>query len=140
MGRKKRERVNAADQSAGFGGTLGDLLKAQLGGAATSATSEAPVETPAAPAPEPPSGPYDLNQSGKIVLRRTRKGRGGRTVTLVQQVSASAEGLDQLARDLKKGLGCGASVEEDEVVLQGDQVERAQAWLQSQGARRVVVG
>jgi translation initiation factor 1 len=92
----------------------------------------------AAPSPAPePASPL----AGKIVVARTRKGRGGKTVTLVSGMSARGEALDALARDLRQALGCGAAVEDGErIVVQGDQVSRVRELLASMGARRIVVG
>jgi hypothetical protein len=45
-----------------------------------------------------------------------------------------------LARDLKKALGCGATVEDGSVVLLGDLAERARDWLAARGAKRIVPG
>jgi translation initiation factor 1 len=111
-------------------GSFGDLL-AKAGLQGSSQAEEAP-EAEAAPTPEEPSyGP-------KLVLRMTRKGRGGRTVTVLQGVTG---GREQLAALLKKQLGVGARVEEEELVLQGDQVERVARWLEGQeGVRKVVRG
>lgn len=77
----------------------------------------------------------------KAIVRRTSAGRGGKTVTLVERLSLPPERLDEVARELKKALGCGASVEGDVVVLQGDQAERARAFVLERGlAREVVFG
>jgi len=111
------------------GTNLGDLLaQAGLKGSGE-ATDAVEASAPAPPGPERPTF------AGKVVVRRTRKGRGGRTVTLVQGVTA---GHDAVARQLKKQLGAGARVEDGEVVVQGDQVERVARWLESQGAAEVV--
>ncbi len=88
---------------------------------------------PAAPA-------VDRRFVGKIVVAKSRKGRGGKTVTTVRGIDATGEALDSIARELKKALGCGASVENGEVVVQGEQEPRVAAWLEAQGARRVVIG
>jgi translation initiation factor 1 len=102
---------------------------------------ELPEGTPvpeATPVPEPASA---SPLAGKIVVARTRKGRGGKTVTLVSGMSARGEALDALARDLRQALGCGAAVEDGErIVVQGDQVSRVRELLASMGARRIVVG
>jgi translation initiation factor 1 len=96
------------------------------------------------PGPEPASltgdPPLDLAACGKLVLRRERKGRGGRTVTVIAGLLLPAPGLAEVARRLRRALGCGASVEGDTIVLQGDLGERAAEWLTARGARRVVRG
>ena len=74
----------------------------------------------------------------RAVLQRTRAGRGGKTVTIVRGVEA--EHLDEAARTLKKALGVGATVEDDGVVVQGDQVERLRTWLDKAGVSKIVGG
>jgi translation initiation factor 1 len=76
--------------------------------------------------------------SGKIVLSRERKGRGGKTATRVRGLPETR--LDELATKMKKALGCGATVEEGDVILLGDVVERAAKWLRDEGAPRVIEG
>ena len=109
-----------------MGTNLGDLL-AKAGFEASEASAEA-TETPAA------AEEVVAEYGAKVGVRRTKKGRGGRTVTLVQGVVA---GHELVAGRLKKELGVGARVEGDEVVVQGDQVERLARWLGSQGVREV---
>jgi translation initiation factor 1 len=70
-------------------------------------------------------------------VRATRKGRGGKTVTEVQGVT---DARDQVAKKLKKTLGVGARVEEELIVVQGDQRDRLVKWLEAQGVRKVVRG
>lgn len=84
----------------------------------------------------PPAGP--TWGGGKIVLSRERKGRAGKTATRVRGLPEAR--LDELATRMKKALGCGATVEEGDVVLLGDVVERAAKWLREDGAPRVVEG
>lgn len=74
----------------------------------------------------------------RVVLRRERKGRGGRTVTRVQGLGWDDAALAELARAMARALGCGATIEDGDVVLQGDPGERAAAWLEERGVRRVV--
>ena len=74
----------------------------------------------------------------KVVVRHERKGHGGKTVTVVSGVAAHA--LDAMCTELKKALGCGARVEDGDVVLQGDLVTRAIAFLEKKGATKVVNG
>lgn len=118
-------------------------------------TPEAPFHSPfaglgalrealpdAPPVAEPaPAGPASGSSSpslGKLVLQREKKGRGGKTVTRVRGLPATE--LERWAKDMKRALGCGASVEDGEVVLLGDLVTRAADWLEARGASRVVRG
>jgi translation initiation factor 1 len=69
----------------------------------------------------------------RIVVRREKKGRGGKSVTIVEGAGLAGHDLDKLARDAAKALGAGARVEDGAIVVQGEQTERLVAWL---GARR----
>jgi translation initiation factor 1 (eIF-1/SUI1) len=41
---------------------------------------------------------------------------------------------------MRRALGCGASVDEGCIVVQGDLVTRVERWLLEHGAPKVVVG
>jgi translation initiation factor 1 len=77
---------------------------------------------------------------GKLVLSRERKGRGGKTVTLLRGVALQGEALGAFARELRQALGTGGSVEDGAILLAGDQTTRAEAWLRQRGATRVIIG
>ena len=112
------------------GTSLGDLLKAR---GVSAPAPEAEV------APKPADG-IDLSRSGKLVLRRERKGRGGKTATVIEGLELPAKALDRVLRALRKTLGCGGNLEADRVVLHGDLPERAEVWLRAHGAKRTVIG
>lgn len=97
-----------------------------------------PVPDAGAATRPPAGGP--VGSAKKIVVRRERKGHGGKTATRVEGLAASPAELETLARDWKRALGCGASVDGADVLVQGDQVERLVALLEARGARKVVVG
>lgn len=91
-----------------------------------------------APATSPdPDSPDTPRFASKVVVRKTKRGRGGKTVTIIQGIE---QGHQALVLALKRQLGTGGRVDDDEVVLHGDQVERVARWIESQGARRVVRG
>lgn len=120
----------------GGGATLGDLLAER--GIATSPVPE-PGSTPP-PAATPAASDVDLSRCQKLVVRREKKGRGGKTATVVSGLGLRAADLERVARTLRRALGCGATVEDADVVLQGDMTRRVQAWLTARGARQVVIG
>ncbi len=95
---------------------------------------------PETPAPPAAKGEINLAKNGKIVVRRERKGRGGKTVTLVSGIERATPQLEEIARALRKSLGCGSTLEGHVIVLLGDVVPRAQAWLQAHGATKIVQG
>lgn len=134
MARRRDDRERVAADGAGFGGSLGDLLRAK--GLAPAAPSAEPAGAPAA---EAPAGD-DLSRLPKLVVRRTRKGRGGRTVTLIEGLDPlPAAEREALAKAARKALGAGARVEGEVVAVQGDVGDRLADWLRARGARRVVV-
>jgi translation initiation factor 1 len=129
MARKKRERVDTSPGGAGGLGGLGALLQASgLEGSAE------PAAEPAVAAGAQPGKPRKL---GKVVLRREKKGRGGKVVTTLTRHGLSEADCKAMAKRLRKALGCGAGVEGDVVVLQGDQRDRAVGVLEGEGWRVV---
>ncbi len=84
--------------------------------------------------------PVDLSTCGKVVIRRQRKGHGGRTVTLIEGLGLGEAAMIQLAREISRALGCGARAEVDVVAVQGDPGERLEDWLRSKGVLKVVRG
>lgn len=149
MGRRqdrKRVPTDGATRQ-GSGVSLGDLLRAR--GLVPAAPNNARNEGTApdfdaacqsAPPTATASGKRDDLTAfpARVVLRRERKGRGGRTVTRVQGLGWDDAALAELARTMARALGCGVGVEDGDVVLQGDLVKRAEAWLLAQGVDRVV--
>jgi len=94
----------------------------------------------------PPAGekpgeePADKGLGAKLVVQRERKKRGGKTVTRVRGLELSADECAALAKELAKAMGCGTTVEQGEILLQGAQVSRAAAWLVKRGAGQVIEG
>jgi len=78
--------------------------------------------------------------TGKLILRRERKGRGGKTVTVVQGVALAGDALQAFVRRLKKSFGCGVTLEDKNIVLHGDLVYRVAAYLAECGAEHIVRG
>jgi len=56
-------------------------------------------------------------------VRRETKGRGGKTVTTVSGVPLAEEPLKELAAALKRRCGCGGSLKDGVIEIQGDHVE-----------------
>ena len=79
-------------------------------------------------------------QHAGLVVRREKKGRGGKTVTRVSGLTLEPSALSELAREMKRALGCGATVEEADVLLQGALTERAAEWLRKRLGARVTIG
>ena len=60
-----------------------------------------------------------------------KKGRGGKTVTVIEGVALPDTALKTMVKQLKKSFGCGAFVEGGNIVLQGNIVARVSEWIDS---------
>jgi translation initiation factor 1 len=89
---------------------------------------------PPAPGPAAPAGP------ARAVVRLERKGRGGKEVTVVEQLGLGPAELERWLKDLKQALGCGGAVEGQALAIQGDHRDRVRRLLEERGVRRVSVG
>ncbi len=71
------------------------------------------------------------SRPGKIVakLRMEKKGRGGKTVTVVAGLPRNAVFLRELCQELKRACGTGGAVSEDTIELQGDLRDRVREYL-----------
>lgn len=96
---------------------------------------EGPPETSSAI--ESPNPPSTLGK--KLVVSRERKGRGGKTATVIRGFDASVN-LADLSASMRKSLGTSGAVEGDAIVLGGDICQRAADWLEKNGATKVVIG
>ena len=66
-------------------------------------------------------------------LRMEKKGRGGKTVTLVYGLPDNAAFLKDLCAELKRACGTGGAVAEGAVELQGDLRDRVRDYLAKKG-------
>ena len=66
-------------------------------------------------------------------LRMEKKGRGGKTVTVVYGLPQNTELLKDLSQDLKRACGTGGTVVEGGVELQGDVRPRVRDALAKRG-------
>ena len=66
-------------------------------------------------------------------LRTEKKGRGGKTVTVVYGLPQNSEFLSGLSQELKRACGTGGTVVEGGVELQGDLRDRVRDVLVKRG-------
>jgi translation initiation factor 1 len=66
-------------------------------------------------------------------LRMEKKGRGGKTVTVVYDLPDNQVFLKELAQELKRGCGTGGAVTGNAIELQGDLRERVREHLTKKG-------
>lgn len=81
--------------------------------------------------PEPPA------KLGRVVLRKETAHRGGKTVIVVYDFAPSITGafITELAGKLKKSCGCGGTVKDRQIEIQGDQPGKIRAVLEAAGFR-----
>ena len=75
----------------------------------------------------------NLPRDGVVRLLRDRKGRGGKTVTLVAGLSGSPATLAALASELKRLCGTGGTLRGELIEIQGDHRERLRSELERRG-------
>jgi len=66
-------------------------------------------------------------------LRLEKNGRGGKTVTVVDNLPNNAAFLKELCQDLKRTCGTGGTVADGAIELQGDLRDRVRARLTARG-------
>jgi len=141
--KKARERAQERVATDGGGAPLRQPLPGLEGlrDRLPSAPEEPPAETPnAAPPAARGSTSSVYGRSPRIVVRRERKGHGGKSATRIEGVVGSTIEIEHALREIKRALGCGATRDGADIVVQGAQGERVVAFLEAHGARKVVVG
>lgn len=84
------------------------------------------VETPVNDEPVPGAHPA-------LLVSMERKGRGGKTATIISGFTMDDGEVAEIASRLKSRLGTGGSARGGEILIQGDRREDVAAWLRGQG-------
>ena len=77
---------------------------------------------------------------GIVRVMRDRKGRGGKTVTVIDGVIGNEAELTTLAQQLKKLCGSGGAVKDGNIEIQGDHCDKVMAKLTALGYKVKRVG
>ena len=85
-------------------------------------------------------GESGISCLNRVSLQKQTTGRAGKTVTALIMPKESNVDREKLAKEMRKGLGCGSFVEGTNVILQGDICDRAKEWLIRKGVKEVVSG
>lgn len=94
--------------------------------------------TPCAPA-APPVKP--VRNRGRVDIIREKGGRGGKTVTVVEGFTGiGLPEKEQLMRKARAACGCGGTVKDGRIEIQGDQRETLALILAEAGFRPVFAG
>jgi translation initiation factor 1 len=73
----------------------------------------------------------------KVRVYMEKKGRSGKTVTLIKGLSLAAPQLDALCKELKGKCGVGGKREGREIMIQGDQRKKVMDTMLNKGYRDV---
>jgi translation initiation factor 1 len=126
MAKPNKDRIPTSGPQAGlnaaFAGLPGLLDTTQLPDAPPKAAGEKPAA---------------VAKPGRVVLRREKAHRGGKTVVVVHDFAPhiSAEMIAEIAACLRKACGCGGTVRGREIEVQGDQPAKIRALLEGEGFR-----
>ena len=71
----------------------------------------------------------------KVRVRLDRKGRGGKSVTVIEGLSMPQKERVALLKQLKAGLGTGGTVRDTSLEIQGDHCDALMAVLEKMGYR-----
>jgi translation initiation factor 1 len=102
-----------------------------------------PNATPAKPESirNPQSEIRNVKSRGRVDVRRETGGRGGKTVTVVDGfVGIGLPEKEQLAKKMRAACGCGGTVKDGAIEIQGDQRETVARILAEAGFRPVFAG
>lgn len=78
---------------------------------------------------------------GRVDVRRETGGRGGKTVTVVDGfIGIGLPEKEQLCKKMRGACGCGGTVKDGRIEIQGDQRETIARILSEAGFRAVMAG
>ena len=85
-------------------------------------------------------GPKEINAFvppalQKATVRLDRKGRGGKSVTVIEGIQLTMKQREELHTQLKSGLGTGGTIRGSALEIQGDHCEAIMAALTKRGYR-----
>ncbi|WP_261237971.1 stress response translation initiation inhibitor YciH [Serratia marcescens] len=84
--------------------------------------------------------PQRAKGDGIVRIQRQTSGRKGKGVCLITCVDLDDAALDKLAAELKKKCGCGGSVKEGVIEIQGDKRELLKQLLEAKGMKVKLAG
>jgi translation initiation factor 1 len=92
---------------------------------------------PPGPTPTPPPDPSKPAQwkLGRVVLQRETAHRGGKTVIVVKDFATHlpVSVIETVGKKLRNACGCGGTVRDKRIELQGDNVAKIRAVLEAEG-------
>lgn len=105
-------------------------------------SAAAPVSAHAAGSDRPKAGEAKpAKNRGRVEVLRMTAGRGGKTVTVARAfVGIGLPEKEQLAKKMQKACGCGGTVKDGQIEVQGDKRDEVARILTEAGFRPVMAG
>ncbi|MBI2815195.1 MAG: translation initiation factor [Opitutae bacterium] len=127
--------MKSSDKISTDGGqSLGQNPFATLNPSGLPQASASSIRNPQTTVPNPKS-------RGRVDIKRTTAGRGGKTVTLVTGfVGIGLPEKESLCKKMRSACGCGGTVKDGDIEIQGDQREKIAQILTNAGFRPVFAG
>ena len=72
-------------------------------------------------------------QKEKLTIVTDKKGRNGKTATIIEGFTIPQNKVEDIAKSLKQKLGVGGSVREGEILIQGEHKEKIKKFLLQNG-------
>ena len=72
------------------------------------------------------------SKASKFRIRKEKKGRAGKTVTIISGLSGD---LKKMQKELQRLCGAGGTLKERVIEIQGDQVEKIRAFLEGKSVK-----
>lgn len=99
------------------------------------------AQAPAGVAPPVAKKEAPVKNRGRVDITREKGGRGGKTVTVVDGFTGiGLPEKEQLAKKIRNACGCGGTVKEGRIEIQGDQRDTVARILSEAGFRPVFAG
>ncbi|MGB7801582.1 stress response translation initiation inhibitor YciH [Buttiauxella sp.] len=89
---------------------------------------------------EPKAAPVRPKGDGVVRIQRQTSGRKGKGVCLITGIDADDAELATLAAELKKKCGCGGSLKEGVIEIQGDKRDLIKSLLEAKGMKVKLAG
>jgi len=80
------------------------------------------------------------SSQSKIRIRRDKKGRRGKTVTIISGLPLGEKALLEMAAEFKRKCGTGGSVKNREILIQGDRAKVLLQILEKKGYKAKISG
>lgn len=98
----------------------------------------ADADAPAIDVPDGGDTPEE-RQRGRLDIVLERKGRAGKTATIITGFTVSDDAVADIASQLKRSLGTGGSARGGEILIQGDRRKEVLAHLTALGLKARII-